>query len=271
MNDRKILFTDLDDTLLTTDKRVSESDLKSIDKMVSLGHHFVVDTGRPLPSAMILAREYGFDREGYYLACNNGGLLYYPYEDRVLASYPVPLSLVDELFCHAREAGLHIHTYTKTHVLSERITDELIFYCNRIKVPFRISNPISEELTEEPIKLIVMSLKGRYVLDEFRASHEEYFAGRLLSTFSNDALLEYARPETTKGNAVKFFCNYFGVPIENAIACGDEENDITMLDVAGTGVAMKNGTDLCKTHADYTTSHTNNESAITEVIEKFIL
>ncbi len=44
-----------------------------------------------------------------------------------------------------------------------------------------------------------------------------------------------------------------------------------MIEAAGVGVVVKNGTDKAKSHADYVTKRTNNESAIAEIIEKFIL
>ena len=46
----KILFTDLDGTLLTDDKRISDADMRSIRAMIDAGHKFVMTTGRPLTS-----------------------------------------------------------------------------------------------------------------------------------------------------------------------------------------------------------------------------
>ena len=48
----KILFTDLDGTLLTGDKRISDPDLASIRQMTDAGHRFVIASGRPLPSVL---------------------------------------------------------------------------------------------------------------------------------------------------------------------------------------------------------------------------
>ena len=44
-----------------------------------------------------------------------------------------------------------------------------------------------------------------------------------------------------------------------------------MLDAAGIGCVMANGTDETKAHADYVTERTNNESGVSEIIERFIL
>ena len=47
----KLLFTDLDGTLLTDDKRILDADMAAIDAMLSRGHKLVLCTGRPLTSA----------------------------------------------------------------------------------------------------------------------------------------------------------------------------------------------------------------------------
>ena len=63
--------------------------------------------------------------------------------------------------------------------------------------------------------------------------------------------------------------DFLGVPIEHAVAIGDEENDISMIRNAGVGVAMKNAVQSVKDAADYITEHDNNEDGVAEVIEKF--
>ena len=70
---------------------------------------------------------------------------------------------------------------------------------------------------------------------------------------------------------MKHLCEYLNIPIENSVAAGDEENDTTMLEVAGVGAAMANGIDITKNAADYITEHDNNHDGISEIIEKFIL
>lgn len=267
----KILFTDLDDTLLRSDKSVSSEDLESIRKMVEAGHKFVVATGRPFYSANKLCKELGFIKPGFYLVCSNGGVIYDYDKNTSLKRSTVSYENVAHVFDVARKAGLHIHTYTDDYVVSERETEEIKFYCDRIKMPYNILNKIPEDLPYEPPKMIVISQNGRPVLVPFEKSLHPWIDGKMATVFSSEILLEVLPLDATKGNGVRFLCDHFNIPIENSIACGDEENDITMLDAAGIGVAMKNGTDTTKAHANYITSHTNNENAITEVIEKFIL
>jgi hypothetical protein len=126
-------------------------------------------------------------------------------------------------------------------------------------------------LKEDPIKVIVISHESRDKLNEFREHMSAWCEGRVAMVFSSSILLEFANPAATKGMSVKFMCDHFNIPIENSVAAGDEENDISMIEAAGTGVAMCNGTDITKAAADYVTLNDNNHNGITEIINRFIL
>jgi hypothetical protein len=78
------------------------------------------------------------------------------------------------------------------------------------------------------------------------------------------------RKGTSKGAAVHWLCNYLDIPIENSVAAGDSENDISMIEAAGTGCAMQNATEACKNAADYITKLDCNHSGVAEIIEKFL-
>jgi hydroxymethylpyrimidine pyrophosphatase-like HAD family hydrolase len=66
-------------------------------------------------------------------------------------------------------------------------------------------------------------------------------------------------------------CRKLGIDIADSIACGDAENDLPMIQTAGIGVAMVNGTAEAKAAANYVTEHDNNHDGIAEVVEKFLL
>ena len=64
---------------------------------------------------------------------------------------------------------------------------------------------------------------------------------------------------------------FLGLPHENTVAVGDQENDIPMIQNAAIGVAMKNSDKKAKEAADYITEHDNNHDGVAEVIRRFIL
>ncbi len=269
--EKKLVFSDLDNTLLNSDKTISEENLEAIHAMTAAGHGFIFSTGRPLKSAYDLAKKYDLIEPGFYLSCYNGGLIYDTYNEKIIRKIPLPYDDVRYIFDEAKKAGLHAHTYGNNTVLTERETKELGFYTSHTNMPGKVVEDIIAELTEEPIKAIVMTLDGRHLLQAFQEAHKEWEGERLDHTYSCDEMLEYASKEATKGNGVRFLCDYFNVPIENAIAIGDEENDLTMIEVAGLGVAMCNGMDIVKKAADYITEKDNNHGGVAEVIYKFVL
>jgi len=271
MTEKKLVFSDLDCTLLNDDKTISEENLKAIHKMTEAGHGFIFSTGRPLKSAYDLAKKYGLIVPGFYLSCFNGGLIYDCYNEKIIRKIPLSYEKVRYLFDEAKKAGLHAHTYGHNGVISENHTKEFDFYLSRTNMPGKIVDDFMEEMLEEPIKAIIMTLDGRSLLKDFQIDHAEWEGDNIDHTFSCDQMLEYASKEATKGNAVRFLCEYFDVPIENAIAIGDEENDITMIEAAGIGVVMVNGVDEVKEYADYITENDNNHAGVAEVIYKFVL
>ena len=132
---------------------------------------------------------------------------------------------------------------------------------------------IPEDLPAPPPKLVIMSIEegSRKILEDFEKRHAESVKGRAVSVFSNDFLLEYLPAGVSKGRAVVSLCEKLGIPVADSVAVGDEANDIPMIDAAGVGAVMKNGTDEAKSHAGYVTDRTNNECGVSEVIRKFIL
>lgn len=266
----KLLFVDLDDTLLNSDKAIDKPNLDAIEEMVSRGNKVIITSGRPFLSVKKLAEKYGFLREGFYIACFNGGSIYDANTLEKLAENTITVEETRYLFDKAMAAGLHCHTYTETNVVSERDTEALKYYTSRIKMEGIVVDDFRNVVSKPP-KMIVICLEGRKKLEAFREEVKHFTDGKLYVTFSNDDLLEFASPLANKGEAVRFMCDYLGVPIENAVAAGDEENDLPMIEAAGVGCAMINGKENVKAKADYVTEHSNDENAIKEIIYRFIL
>jgi len=268
----KLLFLDLDGTLLNDNKEINPIDMEAIEEMISQGHKVIINTGRPLYSAMGLARKFGFVRPGFYISSYNGGLITDAFTNEVLKYDTVPDDVVRYMFDEAYKMELHAHTYIEDHVVSERATKELEFYTKRIKMPPLVTDDFSKHTQGKAPKVIIISLDGRNYLEAYRKKMKDYEEEKgLYCTFSDSRLLEYANPLANKGEAIRFLSKHLGVDISDTVAAGDEENDLPMIVTAGVGVCMKNGVDTLKEKADYITKHTNNDGGIDEIIRKFIL
>ena len=62
----KIFFTDMDDTLLNSEKQVTKENMDAISEALAAGHKIVFNTGRPLSGFLPILKELGLDREGCY-------------------------------------------------------------------------------------------------------------------------------------------------------------------------------------------------------------
>ena len=87
---------------------------------------------------------------------------------------------------------------------------------------------------------------------------------------SEPYFIEIMPKDVNKATSLDHMLEGMGLTRENAICCGDGYNDISMIEYAGTGVAMGNAQLAVKDAADYITG-TNDEDGLVEVIDKFIM
>ena len=240
----KIFFTDLDGTLLNDRKEITPGNRAAISEALSAGHKIVIATGRPLASARIQAERLGLTGEGCYAITYNGGLIYDSFHRNVLLGTPVPKELLAPIFTRSHAMGIHIHTYSSTHILSEYETPELREYAATTLLPWTIVPSIEEVRDFIPYKMLA---------------------------FSCDVLLEIVPAGVSKGFAVKWMCDYLGIPLANSVAAGDAQNDIPMLEAAHIGAVMANALPEIAAHGNYVTTADNNHDGVAEIIRKFIL
>lgn len=274
----KILFSDLDGTLLTDDKTILPEDMQAIAEMLDKGHKFVITTGRPLASAKILAKKYGFYKPGFFLVSFNGGLIFDCATERPILTRRISVESVKAIMDAAFSRGFHAHTYAGDLVVSEHETEQLKTYCKLMQMDYVVVNDIREYFGEfinvvvkPPIKVNVITPGDHSTLLDFRTEMRKTTEGKLFDVFSKPEMLEFSHLLSNKGDAVRFMSEYFKVPLEDTIACGDEENDCPMILAAGLGVSMKNGSEIAKMSAKYITEHDNNHGGVGEVIRKFVL
>ncbi len=272
----KILFTDLDDTLLNSEKTISERTRNKIMEMLSKGHLFVLASGRAVNSILDVLEVLDIQRadtEGkVYMAAYNGAVIYDCTNHSVIEQYDVPIPTAQAIFDMAVKKGIHIQTYTDTHIISCAEDRELAFYKRAIKSPYKVGTDLKKELAHAPFKLLAIDIDDRSRLEELRREVEASdFGEDITCAFSNAHYLEFYNKRAGKGNALKNLCGAVHVHIKNSVAAGDEENDITMIEAAAVGVCMANGRPVVKEFADYITECDNDHDGIVEVIDRFVL
>ena len=264
---KKIFFSDLDGTLLTKDKRISDKTKKALDDFVSRGNHFAICTGRGLDNVLDVSRKLEVDYPGTFLICYNGALIYDCDKKEVIFRCGVPLEMIPGIFEMAAEHGIHAHTYTTDSLVTPDEGEEMIFYNRVIQRPLIVTDDIVGNLPEDPCKVIAIELHDLDKLERFRIAIMEKYGDRVTTCYSNPNYLEIFMKEAGKGSAVVRLSEYLNIPIENTIAAGDEQNDISMIEEAGLGIAMINAGDIVKRSADVITVYDNNNDGLAEFIK----
>lgn len=270
--ERKLLFLDLDGTLLNDEGIITEGNRKALEDALRRGHGVVIATGRPLSSARGKAAALGLDKPGCYVISFNGALVYDFGRQEQLFRCAISRDVVRQVFDKAKSLGLHIQTYAAEDVLAEVWGDTGILegYCHGMGIVYRKVEDICAALEEEPCKMLAIEDRDFAKLDRLQQFIEEEMSHTLECFHSNARFLEIVKAGMNKGQAVRMLCDILGVPVANAVAAGDAANDLSMIRAAGVGVAMANGTADVKAAADYITVNDNNHDGIAEIVSVFL-
>ena len=269
----KILFLDLDGTLLDDKKNLSEGNRAAIRAAMARGHHIVIASGRPLKSVLGQAARLGLDGRGQYALAYNGAVLYDFAQKRQIYRQELAPEDLYAVFDEANRRGIYIQTYDHEEVVLEPHNNPEIArrYCERIGFTYHVIGDVRRDLTENPVKALAIDFDGQEKTDAFRRWILESKSGRLDSYFSDKYFLEIVSHGVDKGKGIERLCGLLEIPLERSVAAGDEANDLTMIKTAGIGAAMANAIEEVKAAADYVTERDNNHDGVAEIIERFLL
>ncbi len=255
----QLVAIDLDGTLLRTDHTISPYNQKVIRELIARGVHILIATGRTFTAAKQYHNLLGL--ESPMINCN-GGFVYDPVAKDALFGYPISKRermRIAELFEEA-EAFYMFYTdntiYAKDHrYLIEKWDEENQRLDEENKINIVVSQDLASILKEldEPIYKFLgieeNESKWRVLYDTLKKEKEL----EVVSSFK--AAIDIMEKGITKGKALQSVADYLKIPMEAVIALGDNDNDATMLEAAGLGIAMENATDAAKASADDITHH----------------
>ncbi len=268
----KMLVTDMDYTLLNKEKKVSDRNREALRRAMEKGVHMVVATGRIYTSARIYAKLLGLSTP---IIASNGAII----KDASKTVFRDILSqdTVREMLRLCHKYGAYCHFFTENTIYSEKLINVSLRYTEWNKyvgeedqVKIRIVDD-GEEIVEaaktEVLKAVVFDEDDEKI-QKLRDGIME--TGIVSVSQSMKHNLEVMNKGVTKGNAVRILAQMYGINREEIIAIGDNENDISMIEYAGLGIAMGNAEEILKRAADHVTGD-YQEDGVAEAIEKFIL
>jgi len=264
----KLIATDLDDTLLDTDGKISPLDKESIIKAQEKGIKYVLASGRPTFAMQHLAKELELSKYQSYLISFNGAVIYNCNKKITIFEDALSASDAHLLYDFAKENMCEIITYLGDTIVSEDYNEFIQVELDITKMPLIQVANFKHFVQENVIKCILLAPPEHLAVMEEKLK-EKY--GSLYSIArSKPFFLEVTRKGIDKGETLKRLCSLLNISLEECIAVGDSYNDITMLEAAGLAIAVANAKDAVKDVSDFITlSHTQNGTK--HFIEKFIL
>lgn len=272
----KLIAIDLDGTLLSSDRKLSEENKKAIKKAKEKGIQIVLCTGRPLRSMKHYLSELDLLDDGDLAITYNGGLIQQTKTGEIIKQITfnrsesldiyklgqelkMPVNFIDLDYVYEPPYLINAHSsYVSTN--SDIPKDQALKFVDvdmdKLPDPFTINKIVMSRPTEE-LDQIIPKIPKSY--------HEKYNIYK-----SQPFILEFLPQYVDKGYSMRVIGELLGLEKAEIMGIGDQENDLSLVQNAGFGVAMGNAIDIVKQEAEFITK-TNDENGVAYAINKFVL
>ena len=276
----KLIGFDLDGTLFTDDKRITDETRNTLAEAYERGVFIVPVTGRPFAAVPEIVRNLPGVR---YMITASGAVVYDLKEETMLFHDVIANDLMVEILGVLREAGKACMVFidgvgyaqhedirraienapdeaTRKYLRSNRTgVDDLMTFTRESGKgveKFTVNLPYDEN----------GDLIGLEEALELLRPYED----RLHEVYGGNIALEVGNIDSNKGRALEWLSRYLGVKKEETIAFGDSGNDLDMAGSVGMFVAVANATDAIKAAADLITL-SNEEDGVAHTIRELVL
>ncbi len=256
----KTVISDFDGTLIRPGMFApSEKFIQLVEQLLEQEIPFVAASGRQYPNLKKILAPVA-DRIGFI--AENGALVIW--QGKVLHKCTIQRELAMDV----------IETMKKWRGTELLVSGEATSYIvpNDMEYARMLREDVQNEITilqnftqiEEEILKVSIYFPGGIPAEAEKYFHDKY-DDRLLVVESGNGWLDCMPKESGKGNALKILSEKMGFALEQAVAFGDSENDISMLQEVGVGYAMSFARDYVKAVADATCN------SVEEVLEQAII
>ena len=269
----RVIALDLDGTLLTPQKTLLPSSLEALKRAQEVGYQLLIVTGRHHVAIHPFYQALALDTPAI---CCNGTYLYDYQAKKVLQSDPMPvdkaLSLTDMLAAH----DIHGLMYVDDAMLYERPTGHVIRTTRWAQ-----SLPVEQRPVFTQVDSLAQAARDVQSVWKFALTDEDIpklqqFAldvGQTLGLeceWSWHDQVDIARAGNSKGKRLAQWVEAQGLSMQDVVAFGDNYNDLSMLEAAGTGVAMGNAVEEVKARANVVIGE-NESNSIADFINRNLL
>ncbi len=264
----RMVLCDIDSTLITDDQRLTPYTKNIIDRLHDHGILFGIASGRPINEVNTKAKLWGFDYNFDILIGMNGSELWDEKAQKQYDYYKLKREWMKEII--ELMEPYHSNPYIYYHdVMMCKDADENMMRSSRKNGKEVIVVKDMKEMYAEENAKIMFRIKESQ-MDEIEAMLKKLDAP-YKGFKTQPTLIEFADKRTSKDYALKEFCKMNDIDLKDVLAFGDTSNDNSMLECAGWGVCMANGSDDTKAIADDITERTNNEDGFAYYMEEHFM
>lgn len=265
MKQIRVIVMDMDGTLLTSDKIVTDYTKEILRSMKRNGYRIGIASGRPLIGIKRTIEALGIDDIVQFMVASNGAQLYDIEKDRESDFYQLEPDVIHEIIELYKPFELNPYVYQgdSCYAYKNDGTIERAAKNNHLKIHIC---DMEKEVTSPQSKLVLSTPPEK--MKAVEAFYECHKSDKYRAFKSQEDMFEFVHPMLSKVYGIEAYCREYGYNLDEVIAFGDTTNDLEMVRDCGTGVCMCNGTDDVKAVADIITENSNDEDGLAHVLVK---
>jgi len=267
MKEKHLIALDLDGTLLTDNKTISDKTKKVINSAREKGHEVMIATGRPFRSSEVYYQELKLNTP---IVNFNGAFIHHPLSNQ-WGTYHTPLDIKV-----ARDIVEALDSFSFHNIIAEVIDDVYFHYHDEKLIdifgmgkPTITTGDLRNFLKDSPTSMLIHT--EEHHVGEIRKHLSDVHAEVIDHRRWADPwhVIEIVKSGLNKAVGLKKVSEFLHIPKERIIAFGDEDNDLEMIEYAGRGVAMGNAIEPLKNLANEITL-TNEEDGIAIYLNDYL-
>ena len=266
----KLIALDLDGTLTDDNKNITPHTLEALMQVQRQGQEYKEDKSLALQGVrLVLAsgRLLHMEQYGGILMCYNGGHVEDCATGEVYVEQQLPEEVLPVLHDLQEQSGMTLMTYYEDKIYTEHPDNEYVAisaYNNKMQVV-----GIEDFVRDAPRPLNKCLMVGPHEKQVIWESRIQEATRDVLSVcHSTPYFIELLPQGIDKGPSLVSLAAKLGIQPSEVMAFGDSFNDIHMLLLAGTGIAMGNAEEAIKQAADFVTLD-NNHDGVAYALQQF--
>lgn len=256
-----LIAIDSDGTLRKTDGTISNRTKETIKKIINYGNIVVICTARPRYHTQKISIEVGTN---HYMISSNGSEIFDAQKQKIIwAQY------IDKNSCKLLYDYATLHNIRIMFVLENT---EYVTQYTRNDNQILLTNDNKEKVFDSQVKQIMVIGKEKNKIETFKKIVKDKYKMNILDSSkenSDETWFSIISTNASKGIAVLKLAKHLNIPLENIIAIGNDNNDISMFEVAKISAAVSNSTKEALEKATYKIK-SNDEDGVALFLETLI-